>query len=52
MFYYAIAILIIAFDQATKWLVLKNMELGERITIIEDFLYFTSHRNRGRLGEF
>lgn len=47
MFYYAIAILMVAFDQVTKWLVLKNMELGESIPIIEDFLYFTSHRNRG-----
>ncbi|WP_428912614.1 signal peptidase II [Niallia sp. Krafla_26] len=47
MFYYVIAILMIAIDQVTKWLVVKNMELGESITIIEDFLYLTSHRNRG-----
>lgn len=47
VFYYLIAIVVIAIDQWTKWLVLKNMELGERITVIENFLYFTSHRNRG-----
>ncbi|WP_338469888.1 signal peptidase II [Niallia sp. XMNu-256] len=47
MFYYFIAILIIVFDQLTKWLVIKHMELGESIPIIEGFLYFTSHRNRG-----
>ena len=34
-------------DQFTKWLVVKYMTLGESITIIENFLYITSHRNRG-----
>ena len=47
MFYYGIALLLIIFDQVTKWMVVKNMQLGESITIIEDFLYLTSHRNRG-----
>ncbi len=45
--YYLIALLIILFDQFTKWLVVKYMTLGESITIIENFLYITSHRNRG-----
>lgn len=45
--YYFIALLVIGIDQLTKWLIVKNMELGDRITIIEDFLYITSHRNRG-----
>lgn len=47
VFYYFIALIMIAFDQLTKWLVLKNMELGESIPILEGFLYLTSHRNRG-----
>lgn len=47
MFYYIIAFLVILLDQVTKWLVVKNMYLGESITVIEDFLYITSHRNRG-----
>ncbi|CAH0346912.1 signal peptidase II [Bacillus sp. CECT 9360] len=47
MFYYLIAMLIIALDQFTKWLVVKNMELGQSIEIINNFLYITSHRNRG-----
>ena len=47
VFYYGIALLLIIFDQVTKWMVVKNMQLGESITIIEDFLYLTSHRNRG-----
>lgn len=45
--YYAIAALIIAADQFTKWLVLQNMELGERIPVFEPYLAWLSHRNRG-----
>ncbi len=47
VFYYIIALLAVLFDQWTKWLIVKNMELGERITVIDNFLYITSHRNRG-----
>ncbi|MGD6879460.1 signal peptidase II [Bacillus infantis] len=47
MFYYIIALFVIALDQLTKWLIVKNMELGESIPVIENFLYITSHRNRG-----
>ncbi|MEH7177250.1 signal peptidase II [Neobacillus vireti] len=47
MLYYLIAIFIILLDQATKWLIVTKMYLGESIPIIEDFLYITSHRNRG-----
>jgi len=47
VFYYIIALLIILIDQLTKWLIVKNMELGESIQVIENFLYITSHRNRG-----
>ncbi|HSJ37174.1 MAG TPA: signal peptidase II [Planococcus sp. (in: firmicutes)] len=45
--YYAIALVIIAADQFTKWLVLRNMELGERIPVFEPYLAWLSHRNRG-----
>jgi len=45
--YYILAIVIIALDQLTKWLIVKNMELGESMTIVENFLYITSHRNQG-----
>ncbi|MBO8155312.1 MAG: signal peptidase II [Bacillaceae bacterium] len=47
MWYYIIALVIIALDQWTKWLIVKNMEIGDRITLIEHFLYITSHRNQG-----
>ena len=45
--YYSIALLIIAIDQLTKWLVVVNMELGESIPIIDGFFHLTSHRNSG-----
>jgi signal peptidase II len=47
VFYYIIAFLVILLDQVTKWLVVNKMYLSESITVIEDFLYITSHRNRG-----
>lgn len=47
MFYYIISLFVIILDQITKWLIEKNLELGESITVIENFLYITSHRNRG-----
>ncbi|MBI0578421.1 MULTISPECIES: signal peptidase II [Bacillaceae] len=47
MFYYLIAIFVIVLDQITKWLIVSKMHFGESITIIENFLYITSHRNRG-----
>jgi signal peptidase II len=47
VFYYIIAFIVILVDQLTKWLIVKNMELGESIQVIENFLYITSHRNRG-----
>lgn len=47
VYYYLIAAIIIAIDQVTKWYIVKNLELGENITIIENFLYITSHRNKG-----
>ncbi|MBE4908799.1 signal peptidase II [Bacillus luteolus] len=47
MIYYLIALVIIVFDQITKWAIVTYMSLGESITVIESFLYITSHRNRG-----
>ena len=45
--YYIIALVIIAVDQLTKKLVVDNMEIGESIEVINNFLYITSHRNPG-----
>ncbi|WP_421384493.1 signal peptidase II [Bacillus salacetis] len=47
MFYYLIALVVIALDQLTKWLIVRNMTEGQSITVIENFFYITSHRNLG-----
>ena len=47
LIYYALAVVIIVADQVTKWLVVKNMQLGERIDIIEPYIGLYSHRNKG-----
>jgi len=47
VYYYIIAAVIILIDQVTKWLIVRNMKIGENITVIENFFYITSHRNRG-----
>ncbi|MFF5993241.1 signal peptidase II [Lysinibacillus sp. KU-BSD001] len=45
--FYGIAIIVILLDQLTKWMVVKNMELGERIAIWDPWFGLLSHRNRG-----
>lgn len=47
MFFYLLAAVIVVIDQFTKWLIVKNLEIGESIEVIENFLYITSHRNSG-----
>ncbi|KIL50401.1 signal peptidase II [Jeotgalibacillus alimentarius] len=47
MIYYLLALFIIAVDQLTKWLVVRNMEVGESINVIDGVFYLTSHRNTG-----
>lgn len=47
MIYYLIALVVIAIDQLSKWIIVKNMEIGESIPIINHVFYITSHRNRG-----
>ncbi|WP_042349002.1 signal peptidase II [Bacillus massiliigorillae] len=45
--FYLLALAIIAIDQLSKFAIVKNMNLGESITVIDNFLYITSHRNMG-----
>ncbi|MEG0439192.1 signal peptidase II [Solibacillus cecembensis] len=45
--YYGLALFAVIIDQWTKWLVVKNMELGERISIWDPWFGLLSHRNRG-----
>ncbi|SFD82193.1 signal peptidase II Aspartic peptidase. MEROPS family A08 [Lentibacillus persicus] len=45
--YYILAIVVIAIDQLSKWLIASTMEIGQQITIIGNFFALTSHRNSG-----
>lgn len=45
--FYLIALIVVGIDQLTKLLIVKNMTIGEDITIIDNFLYITSIRNSG-----
>ncbi len=45
--YYIIAIIVVALDQLSKWWIVKSMELGDSIPVIENLFYITSHRNTG-----
>ena len=45
--YYGLALFAVIIDQWTKWLIVKNMELGERISIWDPWFGILSHRNRG-----
>ncbi|NLY78885.1 MAG: signal peptidase II [Lysinibacillus sp.] len=45
--YYSIAFLIVIIDQISKWFIVKNMEIGERIPLLDTWLGVLSHRNRG-----
>jgi signal peptidase II len=47
VFYYLIALFVILLDQFTKWLIVSKMNYGDSITIINNILYITSHRNQG-----
>jgi signal peptidase II len=47
VFYYIIAAFVILLDQFTKWLIVSRMNYGDSITIINNILYITSHRNQG-----
>lgn len=47
MIYYIIAFIVFLVDQGSKWLIKTKMDLHEEISVIGDFFYITSHRNRG-----
>ncbi|GEN44838.1 signal peptidase II [Alkalibacillus haloalkaliphilus] len=47
MIYYIIALLIVALDQITKWMIIQTMNVHESIEVISGFFYITSHRNSG-----
>lgn len=47
MIYYIIALAVIIIDQFTKYLVVKNMEIGQSIPLIPEVFHLLSHRNMG-----
>ncbi|WLD95086.1 signal peptidase II [Alkalihalobacillus sp. AL-G] len=47
MRYYIIALIVVIIDQITKWFIVSKMNITESITVVSDFFYITSHRNRG-----
>jgi len=47
MFWALIIILIIAADQVSKFIISKNVDMGELIEIIRNFFYITYIRNKG-----
>ncbi|MBL7565464.1 signal peptidase II [Staphylococcus saccharolyticus] len=42
-----VAILVIVFDQVTKWFIATSMKIGDSYEVIPNFLNITSHRNNG-----
>jgi len=47
LLFYILALAIIGLDQLTKGLIVSKMNEYDQITIIDQFFYITSHRNRG-----
>lgn len=45
--YYGLAAFVLLLDQWTKWLIVKNMEYGDKISVWDPWLAIVSHRNRG-----
>lgn len=47
MIWVAVIFVIVLLDQLTKYMVVKNIDLGNSITIIEQFFYLAHWRNKG-----
>lgn len=47
MKYYIYALIVFLLDQATKWVIVQKIPLGEERSVIGEFFVITSHRNRG-----
>ena len=47
MFWFIITIIIVALDQLSKYAVVKNIEFGKLIPVIEPLFYLTYHENKG-----
>ncbi|NLK85945.1 MAG: signal peptidase II [Clostridiaceae bacterium] len=47
MLWIIIPIIVVAIDQLTKYIVVKNIEVSQMIPVIDDFFYLTLHKNTG-----
>jgi len=47
MIWLLIALIVIALDQVSKYIIVKNVEMGNIITVINNFFYITHHENKG-----
>ncbi|HBN84613.1 MAG TPA: signal peptidase II [Clostridiales bacterium] len=47
MIWYLISIFVVVIDQLTKYVIKENLAYGEKIPVIENFLYITHHTNTG-----
>jgi signal peptidase II len=45
--YYGLAAFVVIIDQLSKWSIVKNMQLGEKIMLWDPYFGLLSHRNRG-----
>jgi signal peptidase II len=49
LFYYDIILLLVALDQATKWLVFRYLSLYNSVTVLPGFFNLTHIRNKGAI---
>jgi signal peptidase II len=47
MLWIIIPIIVVAIDQLTKYIVVRNIAPSEMIPVIDDFFYLTLHKNQG-----
>ncbi|ADL53737.1 signal peptidase II [Clostridium cellulovorans] len=47
MFLVIMIIALVALDQVSKLMIINNVEVGEKIPVINDFFYITHHKNEG-----
>lgn len=47
MIWFLIVVLVVIMDQLTKYLIIKNIEFGDSITMIDRFFYIAHWRNKG-----
>ena len=47
MLWIAIVLVLVAIDRYSKYLILNNIEYGDRVSVIGDFFYLTNHDNYG-----